>query len=157
MANTTRMTTSEAKDAAILNDVLDRMSADCPVCRYELRGLTGSLCPECGSELRITIGLVEPRQAAYVTGIVGLASGAGFSLLILMWVGWSISQRNGGPDLRDIVILGIQAIIEIPLLFAWIRLRGWLRRRSPATRWVLAASTFVLTLLLSTAFFTSVS
>lgn len=67
-----------------------------PRCEYDLRSLRGDQCPECGKALRLTVGLVEPRIAAYINAVVAAALGPGGSGMFLMvafaaatWNGWS--------------------------------------------------------------------
>ena len=48
----------------MLLDFLRECDADppaCPVCRYNLKGLTRPFCPECGQELKLTVGAAHLR------------------------------------------------------------------------------------------------
>src|SRR5882724_749530 len=58
----------------------------CPACGYNLRDLLGERCPECGEEVVLQVGLVEPRHAAAIAGVIGLAAGAGMSGLLLVYL-----------------------------------------------------------------------
>lgn len=68
-----------------LADFLAERDAECPSCGYNLRGLTSDRCPECNQLLALRVNLAEPRLAAFVTALVGLAAGAGFSGLLLLY------------------------------------------------------------------------
>jgi hypothetical protein len=45
----------------MLLDFLREYDAACPVCGYNLRGLTRPICPECSQELVLTVGAVRLR------------------------------------------------------------------------------------------------
>src|SRR4051812_47683066 len=72
--------------AEFLQAFLAQRDVACPGCAYNLRDLQGQRCPECGNELTLAIGLAEPKQAAAIAGLVGLAAGAGMSGLLLVYM-----------------------------------------------------------------------
>ena len=47
--------------ARLLLEFLGEQDAECPLCGYNLRGLTEPRCPECRQELVLTVGLREVR------------------------------------------------------------------------------------------------
>ena len=55
-----------ADESAELVRFLADRDVPCPLCGYNLRGLTMPRCPECGRELRLSIGLTEPYLRAWV-------------------------------------------------------------------------------------------
>lgn len=134
-------------------DVLAKYLADrdepCPSCRYSLRGLQGAVCPECGQELMIRVGLVEPRLAAWLFGLVGISAGLGFCalmttyfLLTMLQYGWDIFGDINGAFIT--LVLGIP--FGITALVVWLKSRRRLCRASSGTRWTLATVATVLML-----------
>ena len=75
--------------------------ARCPLCDYNLRGLSRPRCPECGQELKLDVRLAEPFLAAWVTLVVALSLAAGpgvFLALIIAMEGWNslyVTSQNG--------------------------------------------------------------
>lgn len=120
----------------------------CPACGYSLRGLRGEACPECGEKLRLRVGMVEPRLGFFVSGLVGLASRAGFHGFVLLWAAWALLLVGGGPDLRDLVPLVVGFASCGGGLLVWVRTRRRLRNSSAEVRrlalaacWALPAGT----------------
>src|SRR4051812_2658518 len=66
----------DAETAYLLN-YLATHDAACPLCKYNLRGLTVPRCPECGREIRLAVGMKEPYLRALVTTLVALCISAG--------------------------------------------------------------------------------
>ena len=92
-------TESTTSDAAMLQAFLHERDASCPRCEYNLRNLVGIRCPECGEELVLRVNLSEPKMGAFLTGLVGLAAGSGFSGLL---VGYAlILILSQGANWRD--------------------------------------------------------
>jgi hypothetical protein len=84
-------------DARALLDFLRDRDVTCPLCRYNLRALTTPRCPECGRELRLSVGLVEPRQGAWLTTQIATAAAAGIgfiAIISIMMHGWPEVRRN---------------------------------------------------------------
>ena len=78
-------------DAALLAEFLATRDAACPLCGYNLRGLTGARCPECGRRLRLSVGLSEPYLGAWVllAAATCAAGGTGvFFTLMVAAAGW---------------------------------------------------------------------
>jgi len=53
-----------APDDIVLIDWLKDRDAACPLCAYNIRGLTTPRCPECGQVLRLSVTLAEPYLKA---------------------------------------------------------------------------------------------
>jgi hypothetical protein len=85
-----------ADDAAALVAFVRERDVECPLCRYNLRGLMTPRCPECGRELRLSIGLVEPRQGAWLLCQIATAAIGGIGLLA-----WLSILQNGWPDATE--------------------------------------------------------
>src|SRR6185369_10322700 len=112
------MSDARADETALLDFLRDRDVA-CPLCHYNLRALTSPRCPECGRELRLTIGLVEPRQGAWLTGQIALTAPAGIGLMIIIvsaFSGWP--EGNSRQGLMDFAFLF--HIAMIPAAAAWL-------------------------------------
>ena len=75
----------EPRERSLLREFLADQDIQCPQCRYNLRSLTGDRCPECGEQLLLGVHLVEPKLAAPIAGIIGLAAGAGLNGLLIVY------------------------------------------------------------------------
>src|SRR5687767_11236368 len=85
-------------EAALLGYLRDRDVA-CPLCTYNLRGLTTCRCPECGRELPLSVGLVEPRIGAWVTCLVAITAAGGLGLMAILSIvnhGWDVLFTTEG-------------------------------------------------------------
>ena len=139
----------DSAEVDLLPAFLAARDVACPGCGYNLGGLREPRCPECGEAIVLRVGLVEPRKAAGIAGLIGLAAGAGMNGLLL---GYALIRTTFFHD----TLGGMEA-------FLWLNLGGllveggatvfWLRRwknirRLPAQRKVfLVAGCWGLTLL----------
>src|SRR3954468_17440650 len=90
-------TVDPAADAHALVAFVRERDVTCPLCRYNLRGLTSTRCPECGRELRLTVGLVEQRQGAWLTAQIAVTAAAGIGVLVLLMIltqGWPMGNQH---------------------------------------------------------------
>ena len=110
---------------------------ECPGCGYNLRDLTGTRCPECNQGLVIRVGLAEARMAWFVTGVVGIAMGMGFCLMVTIWAGATLLKRGGGggPRLVEVVPLLVGSVVGVALMCWWVRARGRLSGGTAERRW----------------------
>jgi len=139
----------------LLIEYLRECRERCPACRYELYNLTSARCPECGEPLMLRVGLERPRLGAFIAGLVGLASGLGFSgLLFAYFFYWLVLAGRWGLDVSILWILGVEAVLSGILLLIWIRVFGRVRRMSGRTRWTLATLLLILPLIYLIIFFT---
>ena len=130
-----------AEHDALLLAYLGGHDEPCPMCEYNLRGLTGTVCPECGEALRLRVSLSEPKMAAYLCGLIGLSAGVGFSGIFLVFgVVSLLLYGSGGGFLWIFVALVSQFVIEGLAIWAWLVRRSWIRRRSRGQRWALAVA-----------------
>lgn len=127
-------------DHELLEQYLANRDELCPACGYNLRGLTGTHCPECGDELRLHVGLVEPKKAAFFTGLIGLSAGGGFSGLLMVYAICFIIFRGGGggPGFGDIFLLMGETTVAGLFIALWIRSARRIRRLSTVAQWWLA-------------------
>lgn len=136
-------TIGDEADHRALVEYLAERDEPCPACGYSLRGLTGEACPECGETLRLRVGIVEPRVGLFVTGLVGLAAGAGFHGVIAVFgviYGLMYGQHMQSRDVWMLALYVGLCVIGAAGIAAWVRGRGWVRRRSRLGRAVLVGA-----------------
>lgn len=127
----------------------------CPGCGYNLRGLESPACPECNEALELRITLAEPRQGAYIAGIIGLSIGIGFHGIMLAWAAFIMLWAGFGTAsmMADVWPLPLALILEVAALAAWMRGRRRLRRMPQRGQVTLAAACWGLTAALAVLIF----
>ena len=119
----------------------------CPGCGYNLRDLPGDRCPECGQEIVLHLQLAEPRQAALLTGLIGLSAGAGLNgLLIIYYAIILLFMRFAAPDHRFLWTIALGLAAHGIALAAWLRFWRRIRRLGAGPRWTLAVACCVMPL-----------
>ena len=125
--------------------------APCPVCSFNLRGISTPTCPECGSALELTIGAPNKKLAPFTLAIVALAMGLGFDGVILAIAGVAllIALAYGGTmptDWEPYFIGGVFLFGSSACALAITALlkaqRRWFRF-TPPTQWWLAVAIFI--------------
>jgi len=131
-----------------LTTFLAGRDAACPACGYNLRDLQGTRCPECGDMLVLRVGLVEPKQAAPIAGLIGLAAGAGLNGLLLLYLGIqaTLIRVNFYGVERFLVLNSIGFIVQGAAMGLWLRKWRSIRRLPGKSRWILVAGCWALTL-----------
>jgi hypothetical protein len=129
----------EPPAAELLTRFLAGRDVPCPVCRYNLRDLTGTRCPECGLELRLAIGAAGARFGLLVFALVPRLMMLGLS--VAPW----ILSLDGPPSARLWGIWVVMILGPVEGLFAlWLyRRRVWFLRRSRRVQWILALAAWV--------------
>lgn len=130
-----------------LRAFLADQSAECPGCKYDLRGLMGKQCPECNQELQLRVGLVEPKMRLWLTGLVVLAAGVGFSGLLLLYLLVSIMFRPGGGWGGFLAATAGGVVLEGVLLWAWVGFGRRIRAMTLQQRSTMVVFCFMVTLL----------
>ena len=114
-------------------------NAFCPLCRYNLHGLTGNSCPECGKALVLTVGLMEPFLAAWVSTAVALCASAGIGIVFLvMTLLFGLPGSTGfARILANTTVIAF--ITSIPFAGVIILMRRRFMRLSRVTQWILSS------------------
>ena len=122
-------------------DDLTRWLADrdvpCPLCGYNLRGLTGDRCPECGQPLRLSVALAEPYLKPWLTLAASLLVPAGLGILwacLVPFLGLPGRRRDQATVLLPI----LYQIATIPLAGLVIWRRRSIQRWSRGSQWRVA-------------------
>lgn len=136
-------------DSDVLRAFLAETDAPCPLCRYNLRGLTGEHCPECGHKLTLRVSLASPRNGLYIFGLVGLAAGAGFSTLLLAYFFYIAVLKNVDHSIVRVALAvnGTGAVVEGAALGLWIVFGRRYRLGTTGKRAMLALAAWLLTLI----------
>jgi hypothetical protein len=134
--------------AEFLTTFLEGRDAACPGCGYNLRDLQGTRCPECGDMLVLRVGLVEPKQAAPIAGLICLAAGAGLNGLLLLYIAIQVAivRPNFYGVERFLVVNSIGFIVQSGAMGVWLRKWRSIRRLTVGPRWGLVIACWILTL-----------
>ena len=125
---------------ALLRQFLHGRDVTCPGCRYNLRDLTGDRCPECGQAIVLHLQLAEPRQAALLTGLIGLSAGAGLNGLLLVYYALTLAlMPYGPPDNSFLWTILTGFAVHAGALALWLRFWRRIRLAPSRRRWGLAA------------------
>jgi hypothetical protein len=142
-----RTETGAQSEADLLRQFLLGRDVACPGCGYNLRDLTGGVCPECGQEIVLHLQLAELRQAALLTGLIGLAAGVGLNgLLVIYYLIVLLFMRFGSPDSKFLITILTGLAIHGVAMTAWLRFWRRIRRMAPRRRWALAVACCVMPL-----------
>lgn len=133
----------------LLTGYLSGRDVNCPSCQYNLRDLQGSRCPECGDLLVLQVGLAEPRQAAGIAGLIGLAAGAGLNGLLLLYLAVRIIFLHDHfyVGMGSFVALNAGGLVaEGAAMFWWLKVWRWTRRQSSTRKTLLVCGCWLLTI-----------
>jgi hypothetical protein len=117
----------------------------CPVCGYNLRGLTGEACPECQQRLVLRVGLAAPDLVSFVLAVVGLSACGVLAAFLLGTVLVVVVLERDWPSRSDslffIVWPAVALVVDGALVWLLLRRRGraWFRSRPSDKRALLAA------------------
>lgn len=145
-------------DADQLRSFLATADVPCPSCDYNLRGLVSDRCPECNQRLVLCVALAEPRQRAFIAALLGLAMGAGFNGLLLVYFLYMVfvDHRSPGGAGRFFLATGVSMLILAPALVVLIAKRRAFQRRSIAFKRTVIVLCWLVTLAGFAAFTASV-
>jgi hypothetical protein len=120
----------------------------CPRCKYNLRRLQTQVCPECGEPLYLRVGLVHPKIALMITGLIGLSCGVGLNGLLLIYAAGLAIFARFGTMIDEFVFVNCGGLFVLGSAMAlWLGLWRYIQRTPVGVRLVLAAVCWVLTLI----------
>jgi hypothetical protein len=100
--------TQRASDETFLRSWLFDRDQPCPLCGYNLRGLSIPRCPESGQLIKLSVALAEPYLKAWVALIVALLLPAGFGLVFSVLLLFVSLPREGLDNvIRDMTSLNL--------------------------------------------------
>ncbi len=93
-------TSGEAADRndRLLLEYLSSNDAPCPLCGYNVRGLTRPVCPECRHRLRLTVGVSDVSLKWFLAAIVpGMFSGIAAMFVAIPIIVSPLSGNGSAP------------------------------------------------------------
>ncbi|MEO1129325.1 MAG: hypothetical protein AAFX05_06385 [Planctomycetota bacterium] len=140
---------SAQQDVDALQRWLAEHDADCPICRYALRGLRGGTCPECGGTLTLGVRAPGLRLGPWVAAMVFLALGLGYDSVVVTAIIWQMitGGTQGMPPEVSQLLLALSLLGALCGAGIWGLWRGraWFFTRPGPGQVVVAAGLFVLT------------
>lgn len=119
----------------------------CPLCRYNLRGLTVPRCPECGRDVQLSVGVTEPFLRAWITLAVAACSAGGIGILFA-WLVITVGWPGGRFGPKNEILKGVIAffILMIPAAALAVVSRRKFLKWAKRTQWRIAIVVAVTTL-----------
>lgn len=119
---------------------------NCPLCGYNLRGLTRPVCPECGRGIVLTVGLQDTFSYAWAVALIGqaLSGGMGAFLLMMYCLGEGPPMHRPAERYACTMFLLALPVTGILLLVRrrFYRLPVGVQRLLALISWLLSASAF---------------
>lgn len=149
----------QPQDISFLQHFLADRDEKCPACDYNLRGLLSDQCPECGEALVLRVGLEHPKMKLLITGLIGLACGAGLNGLLMIYVlieiigevissGFDLSVFDLAPYMVPFAVYNaVGLLIEGGMLALWLFFWRRIARYNLTTRSFLTMGCWVMTLI----------
>ena len=137
----------------ILREYLAAHDASCPVCAYNLRGVTLPVCPECECPIELGVASSHAFLGAWLLALLSFAMPLGFDVLIgLMMIVGSVMSGGQVPEAVFLMIaLVTLTMISIGMLWVLVvRKRDWLcmpRRKQWRWAWMLFSAVFLVHLM----------
>jgi len=130
---TTTPTTGRAEE--LLLDFLRDHDAACPVCGYNLRGLTRPVCPECRQDLVLTVGVARLRLRWLLIALApGFFSGIAACFLSLFTTAIYFEDGYVVPPFVGAVLFGwCSGVLAIVLA---VRRNRFIARSRARQRWL---------------------
>ena len=115
----------------MLIDYLALRDVACPVCKYNLRGLTQPRCPECGRQLELSVRATDGPLGLWIAALVATLPATPFGVVLICALfinhGWGTIYIHSGTDMWNLT-LAIYSILAIPAAVALIAgRRRWSR------------------------------
>ena len=134
----------------LLRAFLATHDAPCPVCGYNLRGVTLSICPECESPIELGVASNNTYLGAWLLALLAFAMPLSFDILVggLMLVGVIMNGAENAEAVFLLVSLLILTLGCVGMLWVLIARRSdWLRmarKRQWEIAWGIFAGVFVI-------------
>ena len=84
----------QQSEPVLLKQFLATRDIPCPVCGYNLRGISSAKCPECGRSLELRVVSGDLRVTAWLVALLSAALPLGASALFSI-IGLSVSIQTG--------------------------------------------------------------
>lgn len=133
----------------MLSAFLASHDAPCPICAYNLRGVTLAVCPECESPIELGIASSNAHLGAWLLALLAFAMPLSFDLLIGVMMIVS-SVMTGGEDTLSLYLMISLLTLTLGCVgMLWmlvVRKRHWLcmaRSRQWRLAWVIFAAVFL--------------
>jgi hypothetical protein len=114
--------------------LVDR-DAECPSCRYNLRGCEAAACPECRTVIPFPAAGVDARMddgaRVWRRTIAWLKLASMLGLLVAIWWGLSSTMRPVGQVLFGV---GVSLAPSAVLVWWWLSRKAWMERRGRGRR-----------------------
>lgn len=140
---TTQQCGAATSDAERLIDFLRDRDVPCPLCGYNLRNLTGTVCPECRQNLQITVGVRDVRFGYFLATVApGIFSGIAAVILAVPMIVSLVAASGGRPPWQIFAVdafgfaSGITAVVLITRRRQFIRLRSSTQQRWAVFAWL---------------------
>ncbi len=131
--------------AQMLCAFLSEHDAPCPVCAYNLRGVTLGVCPECECPIELGVASSSSYLGAWLLALLSFAMPLSFDVLIglMMVVGVIMSAGENPEGVFLLVSLATLTMVSVGMLWVLVaRKRDWLRM-ARRKQWKLAWGLFV--------------
>ncbi|MCR9074471.1 MAG: hypothetical protein NXI07_00380 [bacterium] len=139
--------------AEMLMAYLRDHDAPCPVCGYNLRGVTLSVCPECECPIELGVSSSSSYLGAWLLALLTFAMPLSFDLIIgtMMLIGVIMSAGENAEGVFLLVSLATLTMVSVGMLWVLVaRKRDWLRmsrQRQWRIAWAMFAAVFVVHLM----------
>lgn len=127
--------------------------APCPICGYNLRGVTLGVCPECECPIELGVSSSSSFLGAWLLALLAFAMPLSFDLLVglMMTVGVVMSGGENAEGVFLMVSLVTLTMVCVGMLWVLVaRKRDWLRmsrRKQWRLAWTMFAAVFLVHLL----------
>ncbi len=142
----------------LLHTYLETHDALCPICSYNLRGVSLGNCPECNAPIELAIGSSQLKLGAWLTAMLAIAMALGFDVVIGMLLVVPVII-TGGEDGAILFLAGSLTTLGLACIgMLWVLLanrRGWLKmgqRSQWKAAWAIFIAVFVIHLAVGVGF-----
>lgn len=105
----------------LLLQFLASRDAICPVCRYDLRGVTTNRCPECGHALALSLGGYQRFPLWWYLGFAGPVALMGFHILVMVGLVYACLRRGRCPSMSWMAWIFTTVLMNTAIVIAWTR------------------------------------